>query len=54
MDSFLDFTFLLPENEGLKGSLHESLNGPLGESFDLPVDAEQQGGGLSYAMCVIA
>ena len=54
MDSFLDFTFLLPKNEGLKVPSTEPLDIPPGPSFDIPVDTERQGGGLSHAMCIIS
>ena len=54
MDSFLDFTYLLPENGGLKAPSYEPFDGPSSELSDIPVDAEQQGGGLTYSMCVIS
>lgn len=54
MDSFLDFTFLLPDNGGPYVPPNEPFSVSSSEPFDVPVDAEQQGGGLTYSMCLIS
>jgi len=53
MDTYTDFVSLLSDPEGLQTSPNELFDAPSSECFDIPVDAERPGGGLSCSLCII-
>ena len=52
MDTYFEFASLLNEPEGLQTSSGD-LFVTSSEPFDIPVDTEKAGGGLSCTYCVI-
>ena len=53
MDTYFEFTPLLNGPEGLQTSSNDLFDTSLSRTFDVPVNAEMDGGGLGHSLCII-
>lgn len=53
MDTYVEFTSLLSEPEGRQIPSNDIFDTPSGGHFDIPVNAEMDGSGLSCSLCII-
>lgn len=53
MDTYFEFTSLINGPDGLQTSSNNLADAPRSIRFDIPVDAEWDGGGLGHSLCII-
>ena len=54
MDTYIEFTSLLNGPEDLQTSSNDLFGSSLSRDFDIPVNAEMDGGGLGHSLCIIS